>query len=140
MKRICVIITIILLFLVGVTIYLYNIAKYNNFKDSYDSMKILASEISSIDITSMPSPPNNIKLDEVGEIKEFVDILNEIKLRKIENKEKENGWLYMIKLNGDKEYILQISDGDEIIIVNNENYKVKDLEFLKNYIKELTGG
>lgn len=129
-KRIYVIISTILIFLLCITIYLYS-----SF-DSYKSMKIMYSEISSINITFMPSPPNNIKLDNIDEIKEFINTLNKVKLKRTENKEKENGWIYTVKLSGNKEYILQISSKNEIII-NDEKYKTENIEFLKNYIKGL---
>lgn len=93
-------------------------------------------EISAINITSMPSPPNNIKLDNIDEIKEFINTLNKVKLKRIENKEKENGWIYTVKLSGNKEYVLQISSKNEIII-NDEKYKTENIELLKNYIKGL---
>ena len=129
-KRIYVIISTILIFLLCITIYLYT-----SF-DSYKSMGIMYNEISAINITSMPSPPNNIKLDNIDEIKEFINTLNKVKLKRIENKEKENGWIYTVKLSGNKEYVLQISSKNEIII-NDEKYKTENIEFLKNYIKGL---
>lgn len=99
-------------------------------------MGIMYNEISAINITSMPSPPNNIKLDNIDEIKEFINTLNKVKLKRIENKEEENGWIYTVKLSGNKEYVLQISSKNEIII-NDEKYKTENIEFLKNYIKGL---
>ena len=129
-KRIYVIISTILIFLLCITIYLYT-----SF-DSYKSMGIMYNEISAINITSMPSPPNNIKLDNIDEIKEFINTLNKVKLKRIENKEKENGWIYTVKLSGNKEYVLQISSKNEIII-NDEKYKTENIELLKNYIKGL---
>ncbi len=129
-KRIYVIISTILIFLLCITIYLYT-----SF-DSYKSMGIMYNEISAINITSMPSPPNNIKLDNIDEIKEFINTLNKVKLKRTENKEKENGWIYTVKLSGNKEYVLQISSKNEIII-NDEKYKTENIEFLKNYIKGL---
>ena len=129
-KRIYVIISTILIFLLCITIYLYT-----SF-DSYKSMGIMYNEISAINITSMPSPPNNIKLDNIDEIKEFINTLNKVKLKRIENKEKENGWIYTVKLSGNKEYVLQISGKNEIII-NDEKYKTENIELLKNYIKGL---
>lgn len=129
-KRIYVIISTILIFLLCITIYLYT-----SFH-SYKSMGIMYNEISAINITSMPSPPNNIKLDNIDEIKEFINTLNKVKLKRIENKEEENGWIYTVKLSGNKEYVLQISSKNEIII-NDEKYKTENIEFLKNYIKGL---
>ena len=129
-KRIYVIISTILIFLLCITIYLYT-----SFH-SYKSMGIMYNEISAINITSMPSPPNNIKLDNIDEIKEFINTLNKVKLKRIENKEKENGWIYTVKLSGNKEYVLQISSKNEIII-NDEKYKTENIELLKNYIKGL---
>lgn len=129
-KRIYVIISTILIFLLCITIYLYT-----SFH-SYKSMGIMYNEISAINITSMPSPPNNIKLDNIDEIKEFINTLNKVKLKRTENKEKENGWIYTVKLSGNKEYVLQISSKNEIII-NDEKYKTENIEFLKNYIKGL---
>lgn len=129
-KRIYVIISTILIFLLCITIYLYT-SFY-----SYKSMGIMYNEISAINITSMPSPPNNIKLDNIDEIKEFINTLNKVKLKRIENKEEENGWIYTVKLSGNKEYVLQISSKNEIII-NDEKYKTENIEFLKNYIKGL---
>ena len=129
-KRIYVIISTILIFVLCITIYLYT-----SF-DSYKSMGIMYNEISAINITSMPSPPNNIKLDNIDEIKEFINTLNKVKLKRIENKEKENGWIYTVKLSGNKEYVLQISSKNEIII-NDEKYKTENIELLKNYIKGL---
>ena len=129
-KRIYVIISTILIFLLCITIYLYT-----SF-DSYKSMGIMYNEISAINITSMPSPHNNIKLDNIDEIKEFINTLNKVKLKRIENKEKENGWIYTVKLSGNKEYVLQISSKNEIII-NDEKYKTENIELLKNYIKGL---
>lgn len=129
-KRIYVIISTILIFLLCITIYLYT-----SFH-SYKSMKIMYNEISAINITFMPSPPNNIKLDNIDEIKEFINTLNKVKLKRIENKEEENGWIYTVKLSGNKEYVLQISSKNEIII-NDEKYKTENIEFLKNYIKGL---
>lgn len=129
-KRIYVIISTILIFLLCITIYLYT-----SFH-SYKSMGIMYNEISAINITSMPSPPNNIKLDNIDEIKEFINTLNKVKLKGTENKEKENGWIYTVKLSGNKEYVLQISSKNEIII-NDEKYKTENIEFLKNYIKGL---
>ena len=129
-KRIYVIISTILIFLLCITIYLYT-----SF-DSYKSMGIMYNEISAINITSMPTPPNNIKLDNIDEIKEFINTLNKVKLKRIENKEKENGWIYTVKLSGNKEYVLQISSKNEIII-NDEKYKTENIELLKNYIKGL---
>lgn len=129
-KRIYVIISTILIFLLCITIYLYT-----SF-DSYKSMGIMYNEISAINITSMPSPPNNIKLDNIDEIKEFINTLNKVKLKRIENKEEENGWIYTVKLSGNKEYVLQISSKNEIII-NDEKYKTENIELLKNYIKGL---
>ena len=129
-KRIYVIISTILIFLLCITIYLYT-----SF-DSYKSMGIMYNEISAINITSMPSPPNNIKLDNIDEIKEFINTLNKVKLKRIENKEKENGWIYKVKISGNKEYVLQISSKNEIII-NEEKYKTENIELLKNYIKGL---
>ena len=129
-KRIYVIISTILIFLLCITIYLYT-----SF-DSYKSMGIMYNEISAINITSMPSPPNNIKLDNIDEIKEFINTLNKVKIKRIENKEKENGWIYTVKLSGNKEYVLQISSKNEIII-NDEKYKTENIELLKNYIKGL---
>lgn len=129
-KRIYVIISTILIFLLCITIYLYT-----SF-DSYKSMGIMYNEISAINIASMPSPPNNIKLDNIDEIKEFINTLNKVKLKRIENKEKENGWIYTVKLSGNKEYVLQISSKNEIII-NDEKYKTENIELLKNYIKGL---
>lgn len=79
-KRIYVIISTILIFLLCITIYLYT-----SFH-SYKSMGIMYNEISAINITSMPSPPNNIKLDNIDEIKEFINTLNKVKLKRIENK------------------------------------------------------
>lgn len=129
-KRIYVIISTILIFLLCITIYLYT-----SFH-SYKSMGIMYNEISAINITSMPSPPNNIKLDNIDEIKEFINTLNKVKLKRIENKEEENGWIYTVKLSGNKEYVLQISSKNKIII-NDEKYKTENIEFLKNYIKGL---
>lgn len=129
-KRIYVIISTILIFLLCITIYLYT-----SFH-SYKSMGIMYNEISAINITSMPSPPNNIKLDNIDEIKKFINTLNKVKLKRTENKEEENGWIYTVKLSGNKEYVLQISSKNEIII-NDEKYKTENIEFLKNYIKGL---
>ena len=95
-------------------------------------------EISKINITSLPSPPDKITVENKESIEKIVNMLNDLELKKVKN-QNEKGWKHLIEIIGKETFLIQISYN--FVIVDGYYYEVTNINdlilFFNNLIKEI---
>jgi hypothetical protein len=90
---------------------------------------IQPSDIDSMTITALPSPPKVKTINKKVDIEKVVSYINSISKEKIELKEDVNGWVFLIKTKGKEEH--SISFIDNMVHIDNDWYKIDTNETKK---------
>lgn len=93
------------------------------------SEMIQTSDIDSMTITALPSPPRVKTIDKKVDIEKVVSFINSISKEKIKLKEDIKGWVFSINTKGKKEH--SISFTGNMIHIDNDWYKIDTSEIQK---------
>ena len=90
---------------------------------------IKSSDVDSITITALPSPPKVKIIDKKVDVEKIVLFINSISKEKIKLKENINGWVFLIKTKGKEEH--SISFIGSMVNIDNAWYKIDTNETKK---------
>ena len=90
---------------------------------------IQPSDVDSITITALPSPPKVKTIDKKVDVEKIVSFINSISKEKIKLKENINGWVFLIKTKGKEEH--SISFIGSMVHIDNDWYKIDSNETKK---------